>query len=286
MTTTNCSVLDQLKANGRRVSLGTLVAALLLATPAYAETPARVAGAYDITFNGVSLGNLRITTELADNRYQTAATAKFSALFGALKWSGRLEGRGAVTSLGPSPTQYAHAFESERNMVVRNRKSSQEVRLGFRDGAVVDRFTEPKLKTQNRVPITPAHLRDVLDPTAAVVAITQVGAGQSPCDRDIPVFNGRTRFDLIFKPKSRDGRLHTCSVHYRPVAGHRIDDGENNDLASRLDIFVVLEMVDGLEIAVPREISVPMSAGTVRIAASSLEIVTSRQRRIALAAAR
>ena len=54
-------------------------------------------------------------------------------------------------------------------------------------------------KSPERVPLTDAHKRDIIDPLSAFLMPVPEGAspvGPSVCNRRVPVFDGYTRFDV------------------------------------------------------------------------------------------
>jgi len=77
------------------------------------------------------------------------------------------------------------------------------------------------------------HLKGVVDPLSAIMMISR-NASADPCDRRIPIFDGRERFDLLFSrkgdmrvteqaPSGQPGIAHVCGVRYLPIAGHKIE---------------------------------------------------------------
>ncbi|MEO1658819.1 MAG: DUF3108 domain-containing protein [Pseudomonadota bacterium] len=104
-----------------------------------------------------------------------------------------------------------------------------------------------------RQPVSVEQARGAVDPLGALVAVafTPVPAGEDPCNRRIPVLDGRRRFDLVTKPaggmkkvpssgKDRfEGRALRCRLIQEKVAGYK----EKNRGDIEGDIWVYLEEV-------------------------------------------
>ena len=86
-----------------------------------------------------------------------------------------------------------------------------------------------------------------VDPLAAIVALTftPTGEGQHPCDRSVPVLDGKRRFDLVMVPDGTEkirqrgpgrfeGQAIKCKLEQRKVAGYK----ENNRGDIEGDIWV------------------------------------------------
>ena len=50
------------------------------------------------------------------------------------------------------------------------------------------------------MPLREQHLKGVLDPLSAIMVLSR-GSSANPCDRRLPIFDGKERFDLVFSYK-------------------------------------------------------------------------------------
>jgi len=93
---------------------------------------------------------------------------------------------------------------------------------------------------QDREPVPDEMKPDTVDPMTAVVAVLQAVEQGRGCDVSVPVYDGRQRYDLIFKPTGREqiapsnlsvfsGSAEACVIDYEPVAGEWRQDRRRQD---------------------------------------------------------
>jgi len=88
----------------------------------------------------------------------------------------------------------------------------------------------------------------VLDPASAFLWPAPAGVAPEACERTLPVFNGRQRFDLAFaysrsdtfhaRDGSYSGPAIVCAMRYRPVSGYRPDKDSIRFMAANRDMEV------------------------------------------------
>lgn len=258
---------------------------------ATAKPPARVSASYDVQFSGVSIGRFRITTEVKGRRYTTRARAKVKLLLGALTWNGDIRGSGILSDGKVRPARFSEDLLSKRNLIVRKKRKRKTADLTFEGNRVVKSDLVPPRKTGNRAPLKPSHMIDVLDPAAAVLAMTQDRGDGRPCDRRLKVFNGRMRFDLKLRflrkerlpgAKGPANEGFVCAVTYRPIGGHKLKDRENAKIMKSGSIEIVLRPVPGVDVFVPHQVRVKTRRGTAKLIARKVDILTAERRSIAL----
>ena len=86
--------------------------------------------------------------------------------------------------------------------------------------------------SQDRVSVTAANRRSIVDPLTAVLFSTAAAGetlSQDACRRTLPIFDGHQRYDLklafkrmnkVTAEKGYAGPVVVCSVSYEPIAGH------------------------------------------------------------------
>lgn len=273
----------------RRLGAGcSAFAALLIAgaTATYADIlPARVQATYDITFNGIRVGNFVFTSTQQGTAYNLASSANLSLLFGALKWRGEANASGTVTGQSP-PKPQGFQFSYRGN------KKAGATRVAYTGDSITQVFHDPpKEPKAGTVPVLANHLKSVLDPMTAVLALTR-GTSGNPCSRRIPVYDGKARFDLILSPRGvvqlsekspsgQPGTGYVCRVRYVPIAGHKPDE-ETRFMSSTEGIEVVLRPIPSANVFVPYKITIPTIAGPAALVSTRVDITTSSQQRIAL----
>src|SRR5262249_24949031 len=140
------------------------------------------------------------------------------------------------------------------------------------------------------IPLREDHLKGVVDPLSALLVLTR--ASPSPCERRIPLFDGRERFDLLFSykgdlkvteqlPSGQPPLAVLCRVKSLPIAGHKVDL-ENRFMAANEDIEVALRPIPTAKVFVPYQMSIPTLLGVASIIAKRVEIASPGQPEIAL----
>ena len=104
--------------------------------------------------------------------------------------------RGGLAGSRIVPQSYAIA--------IRTKKKTDSVRMALAGGAVRNLAIEPPPEPKpERIPLTEAHKRGVLDPISAGMVPRGNGDGVAPdaCQRTLAVFDGRQRYDLALSYK-------------------------------------------------------------------------------------
>ncbi|MDX2204454.1 MAG: DUF3108 domain-containing protein [Hyphomicrobiaceae bacterium] len=245
--------------------------------------PANIKADYDIAFNGFGLGTFTFQAEAEDDSYTLTGSANLSMLLGAISWKSDVRTFGTLADKEPKPAAYAFQIQSgARGMTTR---------MGFEDGAVNSvAHMPPQPMKSDVVPVRAQHLVGVLDPLSAMMMIA---SSNNPCDRRIPVFDGRERFDLVFSrkgetkvseqaPSGQPGFGHVCRVRYVPIAGHQPGD-YTQKMAENKDIEVVLRPIPSAHVFVPYQVTIPTPLGTATLTSKRVEIMQTGKPRIALA---
>ena len=94
----------------------------------------------------------------------------------------------------------------------------------------------PQYPGGRNVPITAAHLQNVVDPLSAIVLLSQARLNRGEaCNKRLPIFDGKIRYDLVLSPKGTRnvgsagnlrGTAYVCSVRFVPIAGHKMGNRE------------------------------------------------------------
>ena len=254
-------------------------------TLAAAESwPANVRALYEINFNGFNVGTFEFQSQAESQSYTLTANARLSVLLGAFTWNGETRSFGMIVNQAPKPASFTFDFRSNLR--------AGSTKLGFSDGAVTNILNLPQMvSTTPTIPVREQHLKGVVDPLSAIMMLSR-GATADPCDRRIPIFDGKERFDLLFSrkgemrvteqaPSGQPGVAHVCRVKYVPIAGHKVDN-ETNYMAANDAIEVALRPVPSAKMFVPYQISIPVMAGSATIVSKRVEIVSPGKPQIAM----
>ena len=143
-------------------------------------------------------------------------------------------------------------------------KKTDTTRITINNGNVKDfKVDPPQDNDPERVPITEAHQHGVLDPMIALL-LRVPGSGEvlSPeaCQRSLPVFDGRLRYDLQFAFKRMDkvkaskgyaGPVVVCAAYFSPVAGFIPSRAAIKYLSTQKDMEIWFAPIAGTRVLVP-----------------------------------
>lgn len=251
-----------------------------VAAPARAEPwPSQVVATYRIEFNGFDIGQFEFNSAVAGSGYTVSGDARLSALLGAFQWKGVTQTSGTLAGDAPRPAGYTFDYAGTGKQGA--------IRMGFTGDSVTHLAISPPQPPQPGVTqITQQHLKGVLDPLSALMAIARSDSA-NPCGRRLAIFDGKQRFDLTLsfkrqervselRPSGQPGVAYVCKVRYTPIAGHKANE-ETRTLAATHEIEVSLRPIPSANLFVPHQISMPTGAGTVRIRAQQVRIITPRE---------
>jgi hypothetical protein len=243
-----------------------LIAALADAAGA-AHAQGHLDASYVVTLSGLPIGKGSWSIDVADDQYSATASGATSGVLRIFaSGQGSSAVRGTISAGQPVPSSYASNIVAD--------KRSDDVRIQFSGGAVREYTADPPTTpSPDRVPLTEAHRRGVSDPmTASLMRIAGNGDTFAPdvCQRTIPVFDGRMRYDLqlAFKhldkvnaEKGYQGAVLVCSVFFVPIAGHVPDRSAIKYLVEQRDMELWLAPIAGTRLMVPYRASIPTPIG-------------------------
>lgn len=267
------------KSISRRVAAAVVLAAAAWGAPAWAQS--KLEAHYVATLAGIPVGKGNWYLDITNNQFTAAANGQTTGLLRVFTGGqGTVAARGAMSDGRPIPGTYAANILSD--------KKFNEVRMAISGGIVSEVRAEPPLSPAgDRVPVAETHRRGVFDPMSALlIAASGQGNTVSPeaCNRTLPIFDGRGRFDLVLTYKRMEqvkaatgyrGPAVVCSVSYRPIAGHRPSLPTVKYLVRARDMEVWLAPVSGSRILVPFRVFVPTMIGPAVLEAT--KFVTSGQ---------
>ena len=248
------------------------------------EWPANVRAIYDINFNGFNVGAFEFQSQAEEQSYTLSGNAQLSLLLGAFTWMGETRAFGLIANRMPKPAAFVFDFKA-------NSKSGS-TKMDFANGAVTDiRHTPPAVIKPGTVPLREQHLKGVLDPLSAIMVVARA-SNPNPCDRRLPIFDGKERFDLVLsykgqmkvseqQPSGQPVIAHVCRVKYYPIAGHKADT-ENSFMATTDAIEVALRPIPSANILIPYQITIPTLVGYATLVSRRVEIESPGSPQIAL----
>ena len=243
-------------------------------TSAWAETKLEVR--YAVSLLGIPLGSGSSVLDIGDDSYKIVANGQVTGLLKAFSsGEGAAAVQGAIQDGRVSPSAYV--------VHIKSRNKVDEVRMAFAGGAVKQLAVEPPVELKpDTVPLTEAHKRGVVDPISMGL-LPAVGAnGLSPqaCDRKIPAFDGRIRFDLalsyrrmetVKSEKGYAGPALVCATRFLPIAGHESGRQGIKSLRDSRDIEIWYVPLAGTRFIAMYRINVPTQLGTAILQATRFE---------------
>ena len=254
---------------------------------AHAEgATARIVAVYKVAIGSFNLGDFRVTTTLRGDGYEMRGEGRFSILEGLVfEWRGATASRGRVTPEGPEPSMYALNYTN-------GGKKGERLRMTFDDGAVQKISIVPRKRPNPRtIPVTRAQLEGVLDPLSGAFLTARSSNPNGDinvCNRTLPVFDGRQRFDLVLKPKKAvmvrnkspgaySGPAVICRVKFIPIAGYPRGDPAIQHMSRSNEIEVWLIPVRRTQMYVPYRIVLPTPVGYGTAVVTSIQVAGSRR---------
>jgi hypothetical protein len=277
-------------SRGLHLAGGALVAACLAGGSASGQ--GKLDARYIATLAGVPIGKGAWVIDIGDEQFTAAASGMTTGLLRVFAASqGNSAARGAVRGDVLIPTLFVSTINNDKRV--------EELRIVLSAGAVKELLVNPpNTPNPDRIPVTDAHRRGVVDPmSAALVQVSGTGDPVSPeaCRRTVPVFDGRLRFDLqlsfkrienVQAPTGYHGPVAVCGVQFVPLAGYVPERPAIRYLMAQQDMEIWLAPIPGTRIVVPYRISLQTPLGRGVLEATQFVTAASPHSTPATAAAR
>lgn len=247
---------------------------------------------YIATLAGMQIGQGAWVIEIGDDQFTAAASGMTTGLLRVFaNGEGNSASRGAVRGDNLLPAIFVST--------VNNDKKVEELRIVLNAGTVKELVVDPPTTPNpNRIPLTDAHRRGVVDPmSAALIRVPGNGDPVSPeaCRRTLPIFDGRMRFDLqlsfkrienVQARKGYQGPVAVCGVQFVPLAGFVPERLAIKYLEAQQDMEMWLAPIPGTRVVVPYRISLQTPLGRGVLEAVQFVAVANPRSTPATAAAR
>lgn len=238
--------------------------------------PVNVDATYKVKFTALGdIGHFRFNSKIEGEAYTLQAEAKIdTAVF---DYRGNMTSKGAITATGitAQPADYTYNYKQKTFL---KKKKIKALNIAF-TGPSVGKVTPYDPPSPKAVPVTPEQLTHVLDPLSGVMALS-LSDLKNPCDRKLPIYDGKQRFDVVFTPARRAGADHVCNVRLVPISGHKPDGGSLSVVNGKIEL--VMRPVPKANIVIPYSVTVPTIVGTATLMSEKVDITMPDQQRIAL----
>src|SRR5262245_8900672 len=233
---------------------------------------------YTISFARIPVGEVTATAVFGQSEYAISARARAGGVMKVLSVDGEASftTRGTIKDGHLVPTNFM-------SKIVSNNETS-DVTMPLDEGSVKDLVAIPP-PSQDRVPVTAANRRGIVDPLTAML-FSAGGAGEmlSPqaCRRALPIFDGHQRYDLKLAFKRMDkvtaekgyaGPVVVCSVNYEPIAGHRANIPLVKYLSEGREMEIAFAPIAGTRLLAPFRLSVVSMLANLTIEANRFETI-------------
>jgi len=244
-----------------------LVGVTLFAASERAQAQGKLDAQYMVTLAGVQVGKGRWLVDISDDRFSASASGAAAGLLRLFaSGDGTSSSQGVMVKGAPVSTGFAATV----NMA----KTKEEFRIKMESGDAKEVTVVPLPPPDNaRVPLTEAHRRGVTDPmTASLISVPGKGAvlGPQACPANLPIFDGRYRYDiqLAFKrvdqiatEKGYVGGAVVCGITFVPIAGYVPDKPGLKYVMAQRTMEIWLAPIAGTRVVVPYRVWVPTPLG-------------------------
>ncbi|UFZ08477.1 DUF3108 domain-containing protein [Bradyrhizobium ontarionense] len=257
------------------VAAGSVLCLLVLVPPRAAQAQARLDAQYEASLAGIPVGKGTWAVEIGDDQYGASAQGGTAGL---LKSFSQGSGSGAAQGRVVNGALVGQSYQASTTAG----KKSEQIHINLLNGNVKDFGIEPEPPVDpNRIPVTDAHKRGVLDPmTASLVRVPGNGELFAPesCRGAAPVFDGRMRYELkldykrmenVKADKGYRGPALVCAVYFTPIAGYIPDRPVIKYLAQARNMEIFLVPIAGTRVLVPFKMVIPTPLGTAMLEATS-----------------
>jgi len=233
--------------------------------PAFSQ--GRLEAQYQATLAGIPVGKGAWNIDISDDQFSASAIGGTAGLLKAFtSGSGAASSQGRVVNGALVSTNYSASTTTP--------KYTQAIRMILANGTIKELTFDPEWPVDpNRIPVTEAHRRGVLDPmTGAMLRVPGNGdpLGPDACRGTASIFDGRMRYDLrldykrmetVKAEKGYQGPAVVCSIFFTPVAGYIPDRPVIKYLAAARSMEITFAPVLGTRILVPFRLVIPTPLG-------------------------
>lgn len=264
------------------LAVGAVACAAATLTSSWAQ--GKLEARYTMSLAGIPIGKGSWVIDIADTHFTAAASGITTGLMRAFTG-------GQGTSAARGTLQAGRLLSSIYAATITTSKKHDEVRVAINSGNIKEFKSDPPQDNDSeRVPMTEAHQRGVLDPmTASLLRVPGNGdpLSSEACQRTLSIFDGRLRYDLQLAYKRMDkvhadkgyaGSVVVCAVYFTPIAGYIPSRFAIKYITKLRDIEVWLAPIAGTRVLVPFRVEGPTPIGHAVLEATQFVSVASPTR--------
>jgi Protein of unknown function (DUF3108) len=249
----------------------------LVLVPQAAGAEVRLEAHYSISVTGLTVGESAWSAEIAADHY--TATAR-SRMRGVARWLVRGEAAATVQGVIRDGRLMTTEFKSKAD----TEDEKSETRMTVEAGQAKDISDVSSETARDRVPVPEEHRRGIIDPISAMIIPAPPEGDALPraaCERTLPVFDGRRRYDLKLAFKRMDkvkaaagyaGPAVVCTMKMLPLSGHRAGGLLVAYLTEGRDMELWLAPITGTQLLAPFRVSVGGMVTPITMQATKFEV--------------
>src|SRR5262245_27172323 len=231
---------------------------------------------YTISFARIPVGEVTATAIFGQSEYAISARARAGGVMKVLS----VDGEASFTTLGT--IKDGHLVPTNFTSKIVSNNETSDVTMALDEGNVRELAATPP-PSQDRVPVTAANRRGIVDPLTAVLysaATAGETLSQEACRRTLPIFDGHQRYDLKLAFKRMDkvtaqrgyaGPVVVCSLRYESIACHRASMPLVKYLSENGDMEMALAPIAGTRFLAPFRLSVVSMLANLTVEANRFE---------------
>lgn len=227
---------------------------------------ARLDARYTVTLAGIKLGEGTWQVDVSETEFAASANGSTSGLARIFNsGTGVTTVRGNIKNGQLVPASYVVSMKWG--------KKFEDMTMKLADGAIKElTIVPPAVAHPDRIPVTDAHRRNVLDPmTGSLLRVPGNGDLMVPetCKQHMPIFDGRMRYDLTFafkrieqvKVPGYQGPALVCALYFAPLAGYVPDRAAIKYMIEHRDMETWIVPIAGTRVMVPVRVVIPTPLG-------------------------
>ena len=252
---------------GTALASAALAISMISAAIAPASAQGKLDAQYTVTLAGIPIGKGTWVIDISESQYTASAKGTTTGLLRAFTGGeGSTVAHGTLQAGKPATSSYTATINTS--------KKTDAIQLTINNGTVKDSKIDPPLEPDpERVPVTEADTRGILDPmSASLLRIAGTGDLLSPeaCRQTMAIFDGRLRYDLKLAYKRMDkvkadkgyaGPVVVCAVFFSPVSGYVPSRKAIRYISKIQDMEVWLAPIAGTRVLVPFRAEGPTPVG-------------------------
>ena len=230
---------------------------------------------YGVALIGLPIGTAAVEGTVGPKDYRLLGNGKLTGIAGVL-----VDTKGAVTATGThrdghvTPSGFAATAGTPHYLLT--------IRMSEEKNAAKEvEITPPYVQTPDRIPVSPADKRGIIDPMSSfIMPVPGTGdvLGPAACDRTLPLFDGGVRFNVVLSFKrlqqvatpAYTGPVAVCAARYQPISGYRPDRPVNKFMIDNKDMETWLAPIGNTRFVYPYHIAVMSMIGMVTIDATEV----------------